>query len=176
MPTRMMMQIMKKSARGVGNVFIDTPSISKKTDDKMVDDFTNFFLTKGVASLISATMFWGSDIYGALAIAQKIGQVAGVRNPLTQRAVFGLASPLVSRSYHAMMVALLALNLLPFGAEEDDVLEDILRDYSPAIVFTIFLLMMDFEKNFTRGIKTWLPSGPKEIITSKEFMDFYNEF
>tara|TARA_R110002049_G_scaffold107191_1_gene254818 strand:- start:3902 stop:7567 length:3666 start_codon:yes stop_codon:yes gene_type:complete len=177
LPSRMMMQIMKKSARGTGKILnIDTPSISKKTDDKMVDDFTNFFLTKGVASLISATMFWGSDIYGALAIAQKIGQVAGVRNPLTQRAVFGLASPLVSRSYHAMMVALLALNLLPFGAEEDDVLEDILRDYSPAIVFTIFLLIMDFEKNFTRGIKTWLPSGPKEIITSKEFMDFYNEF
>ena len=177
LPTRMMMQIMKKSARGAGTVLnIDTPSISKKTDDKMVDDFTNFMLTKGTASLISATMFWGSDIYGAFAILQKAGQFLGVRNPLTQRAVFGLASPMVSRSYHAIMVALLAMNLLPYGADEDDVLEDILRDYSPAIVFTLFLLITDFEENFKRGIKTWLPTGPKEILTSDEFMDFYNDY
>ena len=73
------------------------------------------------------------------------------------------------------MFALLAMNLLPFGADEDDVLEDIVRDYAPAFIFTMFLLIMDFEENFKRGIKTWLPSGAKEVLTSDEFMDFYNE-
>jgi hypothetical protein len=176
LPTRMMMQIMKKSARGAGKVLnIDTPSISKKTDDKMVDAFTNLFLTRGVAGLIATFMYYSSDIYGALGAIQKLGNVIGARNPLNQRALFGLASPLLSRSVHAGMFALLAMNLLPFGADEDDVLEDIVRDYAPAFIFTMFLLIMDFEENFKRGIKTWLPSGAKEVLTSDEFMDFYNE-
>ena len=73
LPTRMMMQIMKKSARGAGKVLnIDTPSISKKTDDKMVDAFTNLFLTRGVAGLIATFMYYSSDIYGALGAIQKL--------------------------------------------------------------------------------------------------------
>lgn len=141
----------------------------------MVDAFTNLFLTRGVAGLIATFMYYSSDIYGALKTIQKLGDVIGARNPLNQRALFGLASPLLSRSVHAGMFALLAMNLLPFGADEDDVLEDIVRDYAPAFIFTMFLLIMDFEENFKRGIKTWLPSGAKEVLTSDEFMDFYNE-
>ena len=36
----------------------------------------------------------------------------------------------------------------------------------------LYLLMIDFEKNFARATKTWLPSmGPKELIGAKEVQD-----
>ena len=71
------------------------------------------------------------------------------------------------------MLALMVLEKMGIGdIEEDEVWEDVIRDYAPPIFLTIFLLMIDFEKNFARATKTWLPSmGPKELLGIKEVQD-----
>ena len=60
--------------------------------------------------------------------------------------------------------------------DDEEIIEDIIRDNGPTILSTIYALMSDFDENKQRALKTWLPSyGPKEIITSDQFMDFFEE-
>ena len=149
--------------------------LDKKSDDKSMDTFSDMLIWKGGASAISLFMFYSSEIYGGLKILQTIGKYSGFRNPISQRAVFGLESPLISRSFHAIMLTLMVLDKMGIDTgdiEEEEVWEDVIRDYAPPIFLTIYLLMIDFEKNFARATKTWLPSmGPKELIGAKEVQD-----
>ena len=55
--------------------------------------------------------------------------------------------------------------------EEEEVMEQLIRDYGPAIMLTLFLLGIDIEKNFIKGMKTWMGSPLKELVSSKEFYD-----
>ena len=149
--------------------------LDKKSDDKALNTAADIAIWKGGASVISLFMFYTSEIYGGLKILQTIGKYSGFRNPVSQRAIFGMESPLLSRSFHAIMLTLMLLEKMGVGdidVEDDEVWEDVIRDYAPPIFLTIFLLMIDFEKNFARATKTWLPSmGPKELIGVKEVQD-----
>ena len=134
--------------------------LDNKSDDKSMDTFSDMLIWKGGASAISLFMFYSSEIYGGLKILQTIGKYSGFRNPISQRAVFGLESPLISRSFHAIMLTLMVLDKMGIDTgdiEEEEVWEDVIRDYAPPIFLTIYLLMIDFEKNFARATKTWLP-------------------
>ena len=136
--------------------------LEKKWDDKMLDDLVNFLLIRGTASVLATTMFYSNVGYGAWRTLNRTARMAGLRNPMSQRAIFGLESPLISRSLHAIMLALLTAKVIT--ADDDEVYEDVVRDYAPAFWFTIFLWMMDFEKNFGRGLKTWLPTPFRETV------------
>ena len=143
--------------------------LEKKWDDKMLDDLVNFLLIRGTASVLATTMFYSNVGYGAWRTLNRTARMAGLRNPMSQRAIFGLESPLISRSLHAFMLALLTAKVIT--ADDEEVYEDVVRDYAPAFWFTIFIWMMDFEKNFSRGLKTWLPSPLRE--TAPKIIDGY---
>jgi len=171
---RLMLHIMKKGIRAPGLIsetydkkfvkWVDSiVPLEKKWDDKSLDDLTNFLLIRGTASLLSVGMFYSSTAYGAWRVLNQTARISGItRNPMSQRALFGLESPLISRTLHMMMLALLGARVIT--ADDDDIYEDVIRDYAPAFWFTMFLWFSDFEKNFTRGLKTWLPTPSKESI------------
>tara|TARA_R100000700_G_scaffold24106_2_gene31019 strand:- start:2790 stop:3719 length:930 start_codon:yes stop_codon:yes gene_type:complete len=177
---RLMLHIMKKGIRAPGLIsetydkkfikWIDSiVPLEKKWDDKMLDDLVNFLLIRGTASVLATTMFYSNVGYGAWRTLNQTARMAGLRNPMSQRAIFGLESPLISRSLHALMLALLTAKVIT--ADDEEVYEDVVRDYAPAFWFTIFIWMMDFEKNFSRGLKTWLPSPLRE--TAPKIIDGY---
>jgi hypothetical protein len=171
---RLMLHILKKGIRapGLASEMYDKKFIKwvdsivpleKKWDDKSLDDLANFLLIRGTASLLSTAMFYSSTAYGAWRVLNQTARISGItRNPMSQRALFGLESPLISRTLHMMMLALLGARVIT--ADDDDIYEDVIRDYAPAFWFTMFLWFSDFEKNFTRGLKTWLPTPSKESI------------
>ena len=170
---RLMLHIMKKGIRAPGLIsetydkkfvkWIDSiVPLEKKWDDKMLDDLVNFLLIRGTASVLATTMFYSSPAYGAWRTLNRTARMAGLRNPMSQRAIFGLESPLISRSLHAIMLALLTAKVIT--ADDDEVYEDVVRDYAPVFWFTMFLWIMDFEKNFGRGLKTWLPTPFRETV------------
>ena len=137
----------------VSGLIVDkAQTLAKDHVDKMLDDLVTFLLIRGTASVLATTMFYSSPAYGAWRTLNRTARMAGLRNPMSQRAIFGLESPLISRSLHAIMLALLTAKVIT--ADDDEVYEDVVRDYAPAFWFTIFLWMMDFEKNFGRGLKT----------------------
>jgi len=153
--------------------------IDKKWDNKTLDDLANFVLTRGISSAITTFMYYQPEVYGAWAILAKTAKWSGFRNPLNQRAVFGTSSPLISRSLHAIMMFMLIMEYLGLGdsgLDEDEVTEDIVREYGSLTMSTILLLVNDIEKNKKRAFKPWIPSPVKEVIEMEEFGTIIEDF
>ena len=83
------------------------------------------------------------------------------KNPVTQRAMFGMESPWMSRILHAYVLIMLLAGLN--DAYDEDAIEDVLRDYFPAIVVSTYLWTVDFAENAYRGAQKYLPSPIKEV-------------
>ena len=149
--------------------------IDKKWDNKTLDNFTNLLLTRGLLSGVTLFAFYNSNLYGGWAILSRISKWSGLRNDVNQRFAFGGSSVLINRSIKGLMLLLLFLEKMGIGdsgLEEDEVVDDALRDYFPVIVSTIFALMKDWEENNwvsrTKALRPIIPAIAKPVIMSPE--------
>ena len=170
---RMSLQLIKKMVRAPGlgskryQKLVKYLKLNKELDDKNLDRASNMMAIRGLASLMSVAMFYKTPAYGVWRMGVRLAKKFGFGNPITQRGVFGLASPLLTRTLHLIWLGMFALDMLNRD-EEDEVVEDVLRDYFPGIVVTTWMLIADFYGNMYRGIQQYLPTPIKEAAGSAE--------
>ena len=176
LPARMMKNLMKRSK----NVKLTSG------EDMMVDKFINMFAIRGTISMLTQYAWYNTDILGVGKTIQTIARGLGIGggSPIIMRGAAGMESVLVRRSFNLAMLAAMIISYMTRGGgldvEDEEIIEDVIRDNGPTILSTIYALMSDFDENKQRAVKTWLPSyGPKEIIPKlldpDEFMDFFEE-
>ena len=83
------------------------------------------------------------------------------RSKTNIRGLSGLESPLISRSL--TIAILLAMTFDLMSGEEEDEIEDFLRDWLPSEILTLYLWMANFGENFWRATRTYLPTPIKEL-------------
>ena len=163
---RMSYQIIKKMVRAPGltskkyREMTRFLKINKALDDKNLDRATNLFLIRGLSSMTSVFLFYKFAPYTFFRALTRVGRPM-FKNPVTQRAMFGMESPWMSRALHAYILIMMLAGLN--DADDEDAIEDVLRDYFPAIVVSTYLWTMDFAENAYRGAQKYLPSPVKEV-------------
>ena len=172
LPARMMQNLMKRGK----NVKLSSG------EDKMIDKFINMFAIRATISMLTQFAWYNTDILGIGKGIQTIARGLGIGggSPIIMRGASGMESVLVRRGFNVIMLAAMIISYMTRGGgldvDDEEIIEDIIRDNGPTILSTIYALMSDFDENKQRAFKTWLPSyGPKEIITADEFMDFFEE-
>jgi hypothetical protein len=163
---RMSYQIIKKMVRAPGltsekyREMTRFLKLNKALDDKNLDRATNLFLIRGLSSITSVFLFYKFAPYTFFRALTRVGRPM-FKNPVTQRAMFGMESPWMSRMLHAYILIMLLMGLN--DADDEDAIEDVLRDYFPSIVVSTYLWTADLMENLYRGAQKYLPSPIKEV-------------
>ena len=110
--------------------------------------------------MTSVFLFYKFEPYTFFRALARLGRPV-FKNPVTQRAMFGMESPWMSRILHALVLIGLLSDLN--DADDEDAIEDVLRDYFPGIVVSTYLWTMDLMENLYRGAQQYLPSPLKEV-------------
>ena len=176
---RLMMQIAKKVLRGGSQAarlfgfskqqveyWTKFININKELDDKALDRAATLMMTRGLSSLISEIMYYSFAPYSFLrSVSSKINRLVG-RNKLNQRALFGTASPLISKAIRVAVALMVFGKIISRGYDED---EDpwyiqAARDLPFSAHLTSTLLFLhDWNKNAIRSARPYLLSPFKEV-------------
>jgi len=135
--------------------------LNKELDDKNLDRAVNFLLIRGVASVGMKLLFMKAWPYTILKSYQGLVRPF-FRSKVNVRGLSGLESPLISRTLN--IAIFLAILLQAMTGEEEEEFEDILRDWTPSEIVTLYLWILDFGENFWRGSKVYLPT-PIDILS-----------
>ena len=175
LPLRISAQIMKKAMRQ--SIKTGIPMVSPSTkkywtkflrlnpehDDKNLDRATNFFLTRGLAQIASTILWTQWAPYTFLSSANSALRIV-FRNKISQRGLGGAGSPLIGRAMTLSMLLLFLGESIRRGFDpEDEVIEDILRQYMPKEVVSLYLWLSNWEKNKYKGARPYLFTPVKEL-------------
>ena len=92
------------------------------------------------------------------------------RDKITQRGLGGAGSPLIGRVLTLSMLLLMIGEFIRRG-EDDDFVEDILRQYMSKEIVSLYLWISNFEKNKYRGLRPFLPTPVKELAPGAPYTE-----
>ena len=135
-------------------------------DDRSANRLLKFLLVRGGASMLSAVMFYHSAFTGVLRLALR-----GVgRNPLARRGLFGLETPVVTYPLHILW-ALYAAGSVAGRDDDDDNLQDFLRDWLPPAITSLQYLFQGEYRQFLRAYTPEPLRSTGEFIEETDMMD-----
>jgi len=189
LPFRITMQTMKKIIRGgvqsmrafgispeTAKYWTKMIKMNKEHDDKNLDRATNFFLTRGMASILSKVLYFNFAPYTIMRSIMPLFRAVFSRNKVNQRMLFGLESPLINRMLNMSILVALVADIGRRGLDDEDIIEDIIRDWLPSEILTIYLWIMDFSENAFRGARPYLPTPFKEVLGTEEVYEMIDDF
>ena len=174
-------QIMKKAIRQ--SIKTGVPMVSPSTkkywtkflqlnpehDDKNLDRAATFFITRGLATIASAIMWTQWAPYTFLSSTRSALRMV-FRDKITQRGLGGAGSPLIGRALTLSMLLLMIGEVIRRG-DDDDFVEDILRQYMSKEIVSLYLWISNFEKNKYRGLRPFLPTPVKELAPGAPYTE-----
>jgi hypothetical protein len=148
--------------------------LNKDYDDKNLDRATNFFLIRGLPTIMLKFLYFNFAPYTIFRSVQGLAR-SFTKDDINMRASRGLESMVVSKIITASMLLSYAFDIGMMSADdEDDTIEDAIRQLPFSMeIITMLLWVVDFGENFWRGARPYLPTPFKQLgdESVREFAD-----